>query len=77
MLVTPAVVCDTQVVFQISYKVAGSLTDVAVDTCRRKHLAYLMADQGALINPDATRNLPKQVSHSPTLVGVQLMHHKF
>ncbi|KAK2178734.1 hypothetical protein NP493_529g00005 [Ridgeia piscesae] len=56
----PGDVQDVDELIEISYKVAGSLTDVAVDTCRRKHLAYLMADQGALINPDATRNLPKQ-----------------
>ena len=48
---------------QTSFKVASSLTDVLVDTHRRKHLAYLMADQGALVNPDSTRNLPKQVMY--------------
>ena len=47
--------------FQIAYRTAGSLTDVVVETHRRKHLAYLMADQGALVNPDSSRNLPKQV----------------
>ena len=49
------------VTFQIAFEVAGSLTDVVVDTHRRKHLAYLMADQGALVNPESSRNLPKQV----------------
>ena len=44
-----------------AYKVAGSLTDVMIQTHRRKHLAYLMADQGALVNPESQRNLPKQV----------------
>ncbi|KAK2160806.1 hypothetical protein LSH36_127g18070 [Paralvinella palmiformis] len=60
--------CST-VLFQITlgmlkmktaYQVSNSLTDVIVDTHRRKHLAYLMADQGALVNPESTRNLPKQ-----------------
>lgn len=42
-------------------EVSGSLTDVLVDTHRRRHLAYLMVDQGGLVgNPDATPNLPKQ-----------------
>lgn len=32
-----------------------------VETHRRRHLAYLMADQGGLVgNPDAVPNLPKQ-----------------
>lgn len=32
-----------------------------IETHRRRHLAYLMADQGALVgNPEAAPNLPKQ-----------------
>lgn len=32
-----------------------------IETHRRRHLAYLMADQGGLVgNPEATANLPKQ-----------------
>ena len=46
---------------QVSHQVASSLTSVIVETHRRKHLAYLMADQGALVNPESVRNLPKQV----------------
>ena len=42
-------------------EVSGSLTDVLVETHRRRHLAYLMVDQGGLVgNPDAAPNLPKQ-----------------
>lgn len=48
--------------FQVSYRVAGSLTDMVIESQRRKHLAYLMADQGAIVNPDSAKNLPKQVS---------------
>lgn len=41
--------------------VAGSLNNVMIETYRRRHLAYLMADQGALVgNPEAAPNLPKQ-----------------
>ncbi|KAI0232017.1 RUN and TBC1 domain-containing protein 3 [Lamellibrachia satsuma] len=56
----PGDVQDVDELVEIAYRVAGSLTDVAVDTCRRKHLAYLMADQGTLINPEVSHNLPKQ-----------------
>lgn len=38
-----------------------SLTKTVIETHRRRHLAYLMADQGGLVgNPEATSNLPKQ-----------------
>ena len=60
---------DWFVYFQIAFEVAGSLTDVVVDTHRRKHLAYLMADQGALVNPESSRNLPKQVNQEFSLKG--------
>jgi len=41
--------------------VAASLNDMVMETHRRRHLAYLMADQGALVgNPEAVPNLPKQ-----------------
>lgn len=40
---------------------ASSLNNVMIETYRRRHLAYLMADQGALVgNPEALPNLPKQ-----------------
>ncbi|KAJ6634825.1 Small G protein signaling modulator 3 like, partial [Pseudolycoriella hygida] len=38
-----------------------SLSKTVIETHRRRHLAYLMADQGGLVgNPEATANLPKQ-----------------
>lgn len=57
----PGEVDDVDKLFDMSYKIAGSLTDMALETHRRKHLAYLMADQGALLNPENAKNLPKQV----------------
>jgi hypothetical protein len=49
------------VVLQISFDVAGSLNDMTVQTHRNRHLAYLMADQGALVgNPESVSHLPKQ-----------------
>lgn len=52
------IVTDT---FQISTELTSSLNDVMIETYRRRHLAYLMADQGALVgNPESAPNLPKQ-----------------
>uniref|UniRef100_T1J9C7 RUN and TBC1 domain-containing protein 3 n=1 Tax=Strigamia maritima TaxID=126957 RepID=T1J9C7_STRMM len=56
----PGDVEDVDQLLEASFHLASSLTDVAIDTNRRKHLAYLMADQGAIVNPESTRNLPKQ-----------------
>ncbi|XP_052825542.1 small G protein signaling modulator 3 homolog isoform X2 [Octopus bimaculoides] len=56
----PGDVQDVDKLIEISFNVAGSLTDTIVDTHRRKHLAYLMADQGAIVNPESAKNLPKQ-----------------
>jgi len=60
----------------MSTQVAGSLTDVVVDTQRRKHLAYLMADHGTIVNPEASRNLPKQVQlkYSVHLMFISLFY---
>lgn len=56
----PGDVEDVEQLFEISSRLASSLTDVIIETHRRKHLAYLMADQGALLNPESAKNLPKQ-----------------
>ncbi|XP_039310704.1 small G protein signaling modulator 3 homolog isoform X1 [Solenopsis invicta] len=57
----PGDIDDVDQLFNVSLEVSGSLTDVLVETHRRRHLAYLMADQGGLVgNPDAVPNLPKQ-----------------
>ncbi len=61
--------------FQIAYKTASLVSDVIVETHRRKHLAYLMADQGALINPEASRNLPKQVANAMLIMMLGLSQH--
>ncbi|KAI4485300.1 hypothetical protein M0804_006805 [Polistes exclamans] len=56
----PGDIDDVDQLFRISLEVSGSLTDVLIETHRRRHLAYLMADQGALVgNPDSMPNLPK------------------
>ncbi|XP_045214522.2 small G protein signaling modulator 3-like isoform X3 [Mercenaria mercenaria] len=56
----PGDVQDVDELIELSYRVCGSLTDIVVDTHRRKHLAYIMADQGAIVNPESAKNLPKQ-----------------
>ncbi|GIX69301.1 small G protein signaling modulator 3 homolog [Caerostris extrusa] len=56
----PGEVEDVDKLFEVSQEVAGSLNDMTLESHRRKHLAYLMADQGALLNPENARNLPKQ-----------------
>lgn len=56
----PGDVQDVDELIEISFRVAISLTDMIVETHRRKHLAYLMADQGTIVNPESAKNLPKQ-----------------
>lgn len=57
----PGDIDDVDQLFDVALEVSGSLTDLLVESHRRRHLAYLMADQGGLVgNPDASPNLPKQ-----------------
>lgn len=55
----PSQIEDPDVLLQEAMRVAGSLTDVAVETQRCKHLAYLIADQGQLLNSSTTINISK------------------
>lgn len=57
----PGDIDDVDLLLDVSFRVASSLSEVVMETHRRRHLAYLMADQGALVgNPEAVPNLPKQ-----------------
>ncbi|XP_046658527.1 small G protein signaling modulator 3 homolog isoform X1 [Homalodisca vitripennis] len=57
----PGDIEDVDQLLEVSFRVAASLNEVMIETHRRRHLAYLMADQGALVgNPEAAPNLPKQ-----------------
>lgn len=56
----PGDVQDVDELIEVAYRAASSLSDIVVETHRRKHLAYLMADQGAIVNPESAKNLPKQ-----------------
>lgn len=57
----PGEIEDVDRLFQIAMEVGGFLTMSGIETHRRRHLAYLMADQGVLVgNPENANNLPKQ-----------------
>lgn len=57
----PGGIDDVENLFNISIEVGGSLSQMVIETHRRRHLAYLMADQGSLVgNPEVAPNLPKQ-----------------
>ncbi|XP_036064884.1 small G protein signaling modulator 3 isoform X1 [Onychomys torridus] len=57
----PAQMEDAELLLGEAMRLAGSLTDVAVETQRRKHLAYLIADQGQSMGTSATANLSQVV----------------
>lgn len=57
----PGEVEDVEQLFAVALEVGGSLSKTVIETHRRRHLAYLMADEGGLIgNPETQPNLPKQ-----------------
>lgn len=56
----PGEIEDVEQLFKIAVEVGGSLSPMMIETHRRRSLAYLMADQGALVNPANNPNLPKQ-----------------
>lgn len=62
----PGDITDVDLLIEEAVRTAGSLSSAAIETQRRKHLAYLMADHGALINPESSQNLPKQMLHRRT-----------
>ncbi|XP_004845605.1 small G protein signaling modulator 3 isoform X4 [Heterocephalus glaber] len=57
----PSQMEDAELLLGEAMHLAGSLTDVAVETQRRKHLAYLIADQGQLLGTSAATNLSQVV----------------
>lgn len=59
----PGEIEDVSELFKISLEIGGSLNQMVMDTHRRRHLAYLMIDQGALVGnleSNPIPNLPKQ-----------------
>ncbi|XP_073859798.1 small G protein signaling modulator 3 isoform X15 [Macaca fascicularis] len=57
----PSQMEDAELLLGVAMRLAGSLTDVAVETQRRKHLAYLIADQGQLLGTGTLTNLSQVV----------------
>ncbi|KAL1767691.1 small G protein signaling modulator 3 isoform X1 [Sigmodon hispidus] len=57
----PAQMEDAELLLGEAMRLAGSLTDVAVETQRRKHLAYLIADQGQTLGTSAGTGLSQVV----------------
>ncbi|CAB3359573.1 Hypothetical predicted protein [Cloeon dipterum] len=58
---TPGDIKEVEKLLEVSFEVCGTLNDMMIETHRKRHLAYLMADQGALVgNPESVSNLPKQ-----------------
>ncbi|XP_073070014.1 small G protein signaling modulator 3 isoform X3 [Manis javanica] len=57
----PSQIEDAEVLLGVAMRLAGSLTEAAVETQRRKHLAYLIADQGQLLGTGAATNLSQVV----------------
>ncbi|XP_005379376.1 PREDICTED: small G protein signaling modulator 3 isoform X3 [Chinchilla lanigera] len=57
----PTQIRDAELLLGTAMQLAGSLSDVAVETQRRKHLAYLIADQGQLLGTSAATTTLSQV----------------
>lgn len=59
----PGEIEDVDNLFKISQEICGSLNQMVIETHRRRHLAYLMVDQGQLVGNlevSPMPNLPKQ-----------------
>ncbi|KAF6121671.1 small G protein signaling modulator 3 [Phyllostomus discolor] len=57
----PSQMEDAELLLGEAMRLAGSLTDVAVETQRRKHMAYIIADQGQLLGTSTTTHLSQVV----------------
>lgn len=73
----PSQLEDADLLLAEAMRLAGSLTAVAVEAQRRKHLAYLLADQGQLLGTTATASLSQvgmggRRPRSPQLPGPSL-----
>lgn len=53
----PSHIYDVDVLIEMSIRVASSVNTSQIDTIRRKHQAYLMAQNGAIINPSKYESL--------------------
>lgn len=46
---------------QAASKASSSLTDVILETHRKKHMAFLMADLGVLVDKETGKQMPRDV----------------
>ena len=53
----PSTIYDIDLLIEMSIRVASSVNKSQVDSIRRKHQAYLMAQNGAIINPSKYESL--------------------
>lgn len=54
----PGEIDDVSELFKVSLDIGGALNQMVIDTHRRRHLAYLMIDQGALVGGNLETNIP-------------------
>lgn len=47
----PSTICDIDVLVEMTIRIGSSVSTNHVDSIRRKHQAYLMAQNGSIINP--------------------------
>lgn len=47
--------------FQAANRASASLTDVILETHRKKHMAFLMADLGVLVDRDSRKQITRDV----------------
>lgn len=63
----PGEVCDIDLLIETSIRVASSVNKNLLDASRKKHQAYLMAQNGSIINPSNYQNLPLSKEKSQRL----------
>ncbi|XP_015753713.1 PREDICTED: small G protein signaling modulator 3-like [Acropora digitifera] len=64
----PGDVTDAEELLQASNKAAASLTDVILETHRKKHMAFLMADLGALVDKGSGKQMTRDRLQKRTIV---------
>ncbi|XP_044184394.1 small G protein signaling modulator 3-like isoform X3 [Acropora millepora] len=64
----PGDVTDAEELLEASNKAAASLTDVILETHRKKHMAFLMADLGALVDKGSGKQMTRDRLQKRTIV---------
>ncbi|KAK2557092.1 Small G protein signaling modulator 3 [Acropora cervicornis] len=64
----PSDVTDAEELLEASNKAAASLTDVILETHRKKHMAFLMADLGALVDKGSGKQMTRDRLQKRTIV---------